>query len=112
MIELLALGYLIFAIVVGCVATAKNRSFLGWFLLSLLITPFFALLALIAVPVAKPRRESAFAYLAIAVVMVGAGVFWLMPRERAPATSTAASVILDPCHTVRHPKGFDYISCK
>jgi hypothetical protein len=41
-IVLLIVIFPIFAVVVGALATAKNRSFFGWFLLSFLITPIFA----------------------------------------------------------------------
>jgi hypothetical protein len=92
----LVVGFLIFSVVVGCVATAKNRSFLGWFLLSFLITPLFALLALIAVPMREPRPDpSALAWFAITAAVigvVGAGFFWLI-REPSPTPKPAASII-------------------
>lgn len=49
----------IFAVIVGVLARAKNRSFIGWFLLSFLITPVFALLALMAVPIHLPLYDDA-----------------------------------------------------
>ena len=45
-----------FFILVGCVASAKGRSFVGWFLLSALFSPVLTLLALVAIP-AKLRRD-------------------------------------------------------
>jgi hypothetical protein len=48
---------LIFFVVVGGVARSKNRSFVGWFLLSIVITPLFALIALVAVPRKLSARE-------------------------------------------------------
>ena len=50
----------IFALVVGTLAMFKNRSFIGWFLLSFLITPLFALAALMIVPILMPRGGDAF----------------------------------------------------
>ena len=58
-INLLIVMVPIFAVVVGTLATAKNRSFLGWFLLSFLITPVFALLALMVVPIHLPLYDDA-----------------------------------------------------
>ena len=58
-INLLLVIFPIFAVVVGTLATAKNRSFLGWFLLSFLITPVFALLALMVVPIHLPLHHDA-----------------------------------------------------
>jgi hypothetical protein len=54
---------LIFFVVVGGVACSKNRSFVGWFLLSIVITPLFALIALVVVPrklLARELRGSGF----------------------------------------------------
>ena len=86
LIGLLILSFPIFAVVVGAVATAKNRSFFGWFLLSFLITPFFALLALIAVPaisqapqygeliIEGSRRGSGMAGKLVATFVIGLGL--------------------------------------
>ena len=57
-LSLLIVMFPIVALVVGALATAKNRSFIGWFLLSFLITPVFALLALMAVPIVPLYDES------------------------------------------------------
>jgi hypothetical protein len=56
-IILLIVIFPIFALVVGTLATVKNRSFIGWFLLSFLITPVFALLALMVVPIYLPLYD-------------------------------------------------------
>ena len=48
---------LVFFVVVGAVARSKNRYFIGWFLLSMIITPLLALIALVAVPRKPTRRE-------------------------------------------------------
>ena len=56
-INLLIVIFLTLAVVVGVLATAKNRSFIGWFLLSFLITPVFALLVLMSVPIHLPRYD-------------------------------------------------------
>jgi hypothetical protein len=57
MIELLALIWILLCIVVGGVAHAKNRNAIGWFILAMIISPLFALLALIAVPVRPASRH-------------------------------------------------------
>ena len=57
--NLLIVIFPIFAVMVGALATAKNRSFFGWFLLSFLITPVFALLALMVVPIHLPLYDDA-----------------------------------------------------
>jgi hypothetical protein len=58
-INLMIVIFPIFAVMVGTLATTKNRSFLGWFLLSFLITPVFALLALMVVPIHLPLYDDA-----------------------------------------------------
>ena len=58
-IGLLIVIFPIFAVLVGTLATAKNRSFIGWFLLSFLITPVLALLALMVVPIHLPLYDDA-----------------------------------------------------
>jgi uncharacterized membrane protein len=47
---LIVLGWIVLAIAAGAVASAKGRSGIGWFLLSLLITPVLTLLMLAALP--------------------------------------------------------------
>jgi len=42
----LGIGYLVFAIIVGWIASGKNRSFWGYFFLSLFTTPIFAFIVL------------------------------------------------------------------
>jgi len=42
-------------VLVGCIARSKRRSFIGWFVLSVVFSPVLALLALIAVPVRAER---------------------------------------------------------
>ena len=83
----LVLGWLIFAVVVGCVATAKNRNFFGWFLLSFPITPLFAMLALIAVPARapQPERPVGWSRIVIVAILLVAGIIWLMPRHPSSA---------------------------
>jgi hypothetical protein len=44
------LAYFVFAIMVGMAATARGRSGLGWFLLSLFISPLLTILFLLALP--------------------------------------------------------------
>jgi hypothetical protein len=87
MFELFLLLWLPLCLVVGGVASAKNRNFIGWALLSLVISPFFAILALIAVPVRTvPARTEYFGHMSmpriflIAVAIIGA-MFWFMPRQ-------------------------------
>ena len=58
-LSLLMVMFPIFALVVGALARAKNRSFIGWFLLSFLITPLVALLALMFVPILVPGSDDA-----------------------------------------------------
>lgn len=50
------LVWFVFSIVVGGVAVGKGRNPLGWFLLSILISPLLGILALIAVPNLKPEH--------------------------------------------------------
>jgi hypothetical protein len=58
-ISFLIVAFPILGLVVGTLATAKNRSFLGWFLLSFVLTPPIALLALMAVPIYLPLYDDA-----------------------------------------------------
>lgn len=48
---MIVLAWLTCSIFVGMVAMMKDRSFLGWFLLSVLFSPILVILGLIAVPV-------------------------------------------------------------
>jgi hypothetical protein len=80
MLEFVGLLYFALCIVVGGVAYAKNRNFIGWALLSLLITPFFALLALIAVP-AKPDD------------FVSADSEWMLPRWFVALTFVICAIV-------------------
>ena len=56
-ISFLIVAFPILGLVVGALATAKNRSFLGWFLLSFVLTPPIALLALMFVPIHLPLYD-------------------------------------------------------
>ena len=54
----LLLGYAVAIILVGGVAHANSRDFIGWGILALLVTPFIALLALIGLGhKTKPEKE-------------------------------------------------------
>jgi hypothetical protein len=48
-------GWLILAIVVASAASARGRDAKNWFLLSLVISPIIALLALLAYPAQQPK---------------------------------------------------------
>ena len=56
-ISFLIVAFPILGVVVGVLATAKNRSFFGWFLLSFVLTPPIALLALMIVPIHLPLYD-------------------------------------------------------
>jgi hypothetical protein len=113
---IILLIYLPLCILVGCLAISKNRSFFGWFLLSIFFSPIIAILGLIVVPVLPeqdddvllrrrrtnhsdalyPRRQSAplpvrlliaFIILVIGVPLLMTGLFMSSP---APAPITQA----------------------
>lgn len=55
----IAIGWLIFAVVVGVAASARGRSGFGWFLIALLISPLVALILVLVMkktepPIAQP----------------------------------------------------------
>lgn len=50
------IGWLIFAIVVGVIASSKRRSGFGWFLLAVLISPLIAVIAVAAMPPVEPPK--------------------------------------------------------
>jgi hypothetical protein len=98
MIILFLLAYLPACVAVGCLASSKNRSGFGWFLLAVCLSPIFAILALIVVPAApsqfddvlyfqkRPSRpRKLFAVIVIGVLVAAAwslaGAFKKMPPE-------------------------------
>jgi hypothetical protein len=76
---IILLIYLPLCILVGCLAISKNRSFFGWFLLSLLFSPIIAILALIVVPVSPAQHDD---------------VLYLRERKRVPRDMASAVLIL------------------
>ena len=48
------LSYPIFCVLIGVVAKGRNRSWIGWFMLSVLVSPLFSWLVLILLPKGKP----------------------------------------------------------
>lgn len=55
------IGWVILSAIVGWLATTKGRSFAGWMLLSLLVSPLFGLLVLVVAGGGKPKRAETIA---------------------------------------------------
>jgi hypothetical protein len=120
--------YIICAIVVGWVARQKLRSFLVWFVLSLIITPLLSTLALIAVP-ARETQSKAGALVIAALLAWGLLYVYRYEMEHrrtaaafAPAPASTARQDVNParriedamtgCETRRTQSGgYDYRVC-
>ena len=56
------LFWLMFAIVVGIIANSRNRSGIGWFFLSVLITPILGLILVMCLPQPPPEEGATDAW--------------------------------------------------
>jgi hypothetical protein len=52
--------YLAFSIVVSVIANSRGRAAIGWFLLSMLISPLLALILVVCIPKIEKDEEIAF----------------------------------------------------